>query len=112
VYIFISHVHFKVNKAHIVRYTEKELKELVEKEGDRSDWKRAASMTDAQIEAAVADDPDEAGMVMDWANATVELPQPKAKLNMRVDRDVLEYFRKTVIKLHAKPKTGGTTKSL
>jgi len=82
-------------KAHIVRYTEKELEELVEKNGDRSDWKRAASMTDAQIEAAVADDPDEAGMVMDWANATVELPQPKAKLNMRVDRDVLEYFRKT-----------------
>ena len=82
-------------KAHIVRYTEKELEELVEKNGDRSDWKRAASMTDAQIEAAIAADPEEAGMVMDWGNATVELPQPKAKLNMRVDRDVLEYFRKT-----------------
>jgi uncharacterized protein (DUF4415 family) len=82
-------------KAHIVRYTEKELKELVENGGDHSDWKKAASMTNAQIEAAIADDPDEADMIMDWENATVELPQPKAKLNMRIDKDVLEYFRKT-----------------
>lgn len=82
-------------KAHIVRYTEKELKELVKKDGSCSDWKKAASMTDAQIEAAIADDPDEAGMIMDWENATVELPQPKAVLNMRIDKDPLEYFRKS-----------------
>ena len=63
-------------KNHIVRYTEKELEELVEKDGGRSDWKRAASMTDAQIEAGIADDPDEADMFMDWDNATIELPQP------------------------------------
>ena len=65
-------------KAHIVRYTEKELNELVKKDGSCSDWKKAASITDAQIEAAIAGDPDEAGMIMDWENATVELPQPKA----------------------------------
>lgn len=82
-------------KAHIVRYTEKELNELVKKDGSRSDWKKAASMTDAQIEAAIADDPDEAGMIMDWENATVELPQPKAVLNIRIDKDLLEYFRKS-----------------
>jgi len=82
-------------KAHIVRYTEKELKELVKKDGSCSDWKKAASMTNAQIEAAIADDPDEAGMIMDWENATVELPQPKAVLNMRIDKDLLEYFRKS-----------------
>ena len=33
-------------------------------------------------------------MVIDWDSATVEMPQPKAVLNMRIDRDVLEYFRK------------------
>ena len=82
-------------KAHIVRYTEKELKELVKKDGSCSDWKKAASMTDAQIEAAIADDPDEAGMIMDWENATVELSQPKAVLNMRIDKYLLEYFRKS-----------------
>ena len=33
-------------------------------------------MTDAQMEAGIADDPDEADMVMDRDNATIELPQP------------------------------------
>jgi len=33
-------------------------------------------------------------MVIDWDSATVAMPQPKAVLNMRIDRDVLEYFRK------------------
>ena len=34
-------------------------------------------------------------MIMDWDNATVELPRPKVVLNMRIDKDVLEYFRNT-----------------
>jgi uncharacterized protein (DUF4415 family) len=51
-------------------------------------------MTSAEIEAAIASDPDEAGMAVDWAQASVELPQPKAVLHMRVDRDVLEFFQR------------------
>ncbi len=82
-------------KEHTVRYTAKELDEMVEKEGSRSDWKKAASMTAAEIEAAVASDPDEADMVIDWDSATAELPKPKATLNMRIDQDVLDYFRST-----------------
>jgi uncharacterized protein (DUF4415 family) len=34
-------------------------------------------------------------MVVDWDNVTVELPKPKADLHMRIDRDVLDYFRST-----------------
>ncbi len=34
-------------------------------------------------------------MVIDWENASIELPRPKAILNMRVDHEVLDYFRKT-----------------
>ena len=82
-------------KKHIMKYTAEELDELVKKDGSRSDWKKAANMTDTEIEAAVASDPDEGDMVIDWDNATAELPQPKAVLNMRIDKDVLEYFRNT-----------------
>jgi uncharacterized protein (DUF4415 family) len=32
-------------------------------------------------------------MVVDWSTVTAELPQPKAVLNIRIDHDVLEYFR-------------------
>jgi uncharacterized protein (DUF4415 family) len=62
--------------------------------GSSSDWAKAAAMTSKQIEAAVASDADEAGMEMDWTHAVVELPVSKSILNMRVDRDVLDYFRK------------------
>lgn len=50
-------------------------------------------MTKAEIEAAIADDPDEADMLVDLSKAYIELPQPKAILNMRVDADVQAYFR-------------------
>ncbi len=59
----------------------------------RSNWAKSNAMTRAQLEAAIASDPDEAGLVVGWARATVELPQPKSVLNMRVDRDVLDFFR-------------------
>ena len=60
---------------------------------DKSDWAKASAMTQTEIEAAIADDPDEAGLVVDWSKASIELPQPKVVLNMRVDYDVLEFFR-------------------
>ena len=80
-------------KEHIVRHTAKEL--MAKRGASRSDWTEAAKMTDEQLEASIADDPDEAGMVMDWGSVTVELPKPKADLHMRIDRDVLDFFRKT-----------------
>jgi len=61
----------------------------------RSDWAAAEAMTAEQIEAAIASDPDEAGMEIDWERVDLRLPEPKATLNMRVDKDVLDFFRKT-----------------
>jgi uncharacterized protein (DUF4415 family) len=82
-------------KEHIVRHTAEKLAALTKRGETRSNWKKAAAMSDEQLEASIAADPDEAGMVIDWDEATVEMPQPKALLNMRVDRDVLDFFRKT-----------------
>lgn len=81
-------------KEPMVRHTAEELRAKSQRGETRSDWAKAAAMTDAEVEASIASDPDEAGMVIDWDSATVEMPQPKAVLNMRVDRDVLDYFRK------------------
>jgi uncharacterized protein (DUF4415 family) len=82
-----------VRKERIVRHTAREL--ATKRAASRSDWAKAAAMTDEQLETSIAADPDEAGMVMDWESVTVELPKPKADLHMRVDRDVLDFFRKT-----------------
>jgi hypothetical protein len=74
-------------KEHIVRYTAKQL--AAKRRASRTDWAKAAATTNAELEASIAADPDEAGMVMDWDSVTVELPKPKADLHMRIDRDVL-----------------------
>lgn len=82
-------------KEHIVRYSAEEAAEMIRRGESRTNWARQEAMTYDEIEAQVAADQDEAGMVYDWANATSELPQPKAELHMRIDRDILDYFKKT-----------------
>ena len=77
-----------------VRYTAEQLADLRNRGETRSNWAKAAALTNEEIEAQIAADPDEADMVIDWDSATVEMPQPKVVLKMRIDRDVLEYFRK------------------
>jgi uncharacterized protein (DUF4415 family) len=61
----------------------------------RSNWTKAGSITPAALERSVAADPDEAGMLVDWNDAALEMPEPKAVLNMRIDRHVLEFFRRS-----------------
>jgi uncharacterized protein (DUF4415 family) len=80
-------------KENIVRFTLEELQAKVAAGESRSNWAKAAAMTEEELEAAIASDPDEAGMIVDWSKATTVLPEPKAVLNMRVDRDILDYFK-------------------
>jgi uncharacterized protein (DUF4415 family) len=62
----------------------------------RTDWSRFDGITDAEIEAAVRDDPDAAPLVDDdwFASATLVMPKPKEQISIRLDRDVLEHFRR------------------
>jgi uncharacterized protein (DUF4415 family) len=82
-------------REHIVRYTAEQLADRVSRGETKTNWARQAAMTYEEIEAQIAADPDEAGWEYDWDNATTEMPQPKADLHMRIDRDVLDYFRAT-----------------
>ena len=51
---------------------------------------KAAS--EADLEAAISSDPDEAGLRWDWTRARIE-PVAKSPINMRVDQDVLAFFK-------------------
>ncbi len=65
------------------------------KHKSRTDWKRVRSQTDEDIERAVASDPD-AAPIMDqawWREARVVVPTPKVPVSVRLDRDVLEWFK-------------------
>ena len=62
----------------------------------RTDWARVDALTDEEIEAAVRDDPDSPPIVdEEWfATATLVLPSAKEQISIRLDRDVLEHFRR------------------
>ena len=60
----------------------------------QTDWERVKNMTESEIEAAAASDAD--AQPTDetfWANAEVVMPQPKRAISLRVDSDVLEWFK-------------------
>lgn len=54
----------------------------------------AAQMTVDEIEAFVAAEPEDEGAEVDWSRATVHLPRPKESVTMRIDHEVLAFFRK------------------
>ncbi len=58
-----------------------------------SNWAAADAKTQEQVEADADSDDLENGDVWDWENGFVGLTPPKAVLNMRVDQDVLDFFK-------------------
>jgi hypothetical protein len=69
--LFHSGGHEMSRKERIVRYTDKELENMQMHGQDKSDWKSAAAMSGKEIEAAVAEDHDEAGVHIDWSGRSV-----------------------------------------
>ncbi|ABE41194.1 conserved hypothetical protein [Rhodopseudomonas palustris BisB5] len=52
-------------------------------------------MTETEIEAAVASDPDWAGTEdIDWSKAKLIMPAAKKAISIRLDEDVLDFFKR------------------
>ena len=79
----------------IVRHSAKQLEALRRRGGSRTDWKKVDAMSEAGLEASVAADPDDVHEPLDWTRAVKTPPPPKQPVKLRVDADVLEWFRKT-----------------
>jgi uncharacterized protein (DUF4415 family) len=77
------------SKEHITRVTLEEAKRM---KGE-TDYAALDAMTDEDIAKAVADDPDVASLDTDWTKARLVLPPGKENVTLRVDRDVLAWFR-------------------
>jgi uncharacterized protein (DUF4415 family) len=52
------------------------------------------ALTDEDIAKAVADDPDAAPIDIDWSDAVLVIPARKKAISIRVDEDVLDFFKK------------------
>ena len=79
----------------IRRYTAEQLAKKRDRGESRTDWHRLDAMTEAELAASIAADPDDAHEEPDWTRAVKGLPPRKAHINIRLDADVLEWFRKT-----------------
>lgn len=85
-----------MSKEHIVSCSIEEIRDRIARGEARSDWERVDAKTDEQIEAQLLDDPDWAEFVdIDWSKATFVLPVPREAISIRLDRDVLEFFKST-----------------
>ncbi|RJP31045.1 MAG: 3-oxoacyl-ACP synthase [Candidatus Omnitrophota bacterium] len=61
----------------------------------QTDWTRIGKQTDAEIEAAIASDPD-AAPILDEAwfkKAKLVMPRNKTPISIHLDADVLEWFK-------------------
>src|ERR1700745_564311 len=71
---------------------------ITRKWGDRrkgkTDWARVDALTDEEITQAVANDPDPVPLVIAWSDAVLVTPPKKQAISIRVDEDVLNFFKK------------------
>jgi uncharacterized protein (DUF4415 family) len=77
------------NRECITRVTLEEAKRLK----DETDYARLDAMTDEDIARAVAGDPDAAPIDADWSDAVLVVPPRLRDAMLRVDDDVLAWFR-------------------
>jgi uncharacterized protein (DUF4415 family) len=61
----------------------------------KSNLEKLRNLTDEEIEASIADDPDwQEFKDIDWSEAVVVIPPKKQAISIRIDEDVLDYFKK------------------
>ncbi|MDO3442492.1 BrnA antitoxin family protein [Agrobacterium sp. V1] len=85
-----------MSEERIVRYSLDEIREKIAKGEDRTDLARIDAMTDEDINRAMRDDPDWAGFEdIDWSKAEVVFPTAKQSISIRLDQDVVDFFKST-----------------
>jgi uncharacterized protein (DUF4415 family) len=72
-----------------VRYTARELRTMRRRGADRTDYRRLDAMRGAEIEAAAKGEGE-----FDWSKAQSGFPLPKRQLTMRLDGDVIDWFKR------------------
>ena len=81
-------------KERIVSYTAEEIDAKLARGESRTDWAKVDAMSQAEVERLA--DEDEGPLADGWEKTVIlGLPPGKEAVKLRVDRDVLEWFRGT-----------------
>jgi uncharacterized protein (DUF4415 family) len=85
-----------MKNTNIVTTSLEEALERIKRGESKTDWARVDAMTDADIAEAMRDDPDWADLIgIDWSNATIVYPRPKHAISIRLDKDIVDFFKAT-----------------
>ena len=76
-----------------MRYTAEEIDEMLSRGESRTDWAAVEGMTEEQLEASMAADRDDVHELIDWTRAVKGIPPRKRDIHIRLDEDVLDWFR-------------------
>lgn len=83
-----------MSKQSIARFSADEIRKRAA--SSESDWTRVDAMTDAEIETSMRADPDWADAIdIDWSNSAAIYPLPKQAISIRLDQDVVDFFKDT-----------------
>ena len=77
----------------IVRYTQDEIEERIARGEDRTDWARVDALSEAELEAAIADDPDAEVGPLDLTRMNLGIPKATHEVHLEVDAGVLDWFK-------------------
>ncbi len=80
-------------KSDTVRYTAKQIKARIARGEDRTNWDKIDAATGSKLEASIRADVDDVRGEPDWTQAIVGIPAPKDHINIRIDHDVLQWFK-------------------
>jgi len=80
-------------KSDTVRYTAKQVEAKIARGEDRTDWIKATAAAGRKLEASIRADVDDIRGEPDWTQAVMGVPVPKDHINIRIDHDVLEWFK-------------------
>jgi uncharacterized protein (DUF4415 family) len=80
-------------KSDTVRYTAKQIKTKIARGDDRTNWAKVNAVTGARLEASIRADGDDVQGEPDWSQTIMGIPPPKDHINIRIDHDVLQWFR-------------------
>src|ERR1700733_6296765 len=81
-------------KSGTVRYTAKQIKARIARGEDRTNWAKVNATTAARLQASIRADADDIQSEPDWTQSVMGIPAPKDHINIRIDHDVLEWFKK------------------
>jgi uncharacterized protein (DUF4415 family) len=83
-----------VSEGNITRISAQEALRRIERGESLTDWARVRAMSDAEIESAVARDPDWQDIDPDWVKKAKPVhPVRKRRLTLALDEDVIDWFR-------------------